>query len=304
MPSKTHQSQQINKQDLFNLIEQITPLNNSYRDLVRGSKNGAQILLLMWQVGSMIEAFTKKKNVKPHNLYWQIYGKAEGLKTSYITRDFLSYCLRIKKYFHKSEDILAKFPRLQAYSLFREAFPLLENPKFKLSSDDEGRIINALNSTAALKTIKSMIIEIKAHRIGFKNTRTQKLSELKPITDNFISIYNDIHNLIKSNDRHQIDAFTDTIRKDLLLILSQAVSALTQENLFVPKVESTNVLPENWTIFVTNIKLLLSSGIEVRNRFRRLVPPRKLFDLADMLNAFTTEQGVINYRKRKMTNLT
>ncbi|EKD57926.1 MAG: hypothetical protein ACD_57C00091G0002 [uncultured bacterium] len=257
----------------------------------------------MWQVGSIIEVYTEKNKIKPHNLYWQIYGKAEGIKTSYITRDFLSYCLRIKKYFNKSEDITKKFPRLQAYSLFREAFPLLENPKFKLSPDEETRIVNDLNSSATPQKIKKMIVEIKADRIGVKNTRNQKLNEMKPITDAFLAVYNEVYFLIKDNNKLETDALTNSIKKDYLLKLSQAVSALTQENLFVPVLGSRNDLPESWAIFVSDLKKLLNGTVEFRNRFRRLVPPRKLFDLADMLNAFTTEQGLANYRKRKMASL-
>ena len=300
MPNKTSTAQEPNKQRIYDLIEQITPLNNRYRDLIKGSQRGTEVLLVMWEVGSILEAFTKKNKIKPHNLYWRIYGKAEGIKTSYITRDFLSYCLRIKKYFKNSEDITNDFPRLQKYSLFREAFPLLENPKFKLSPDDENRIVNDLNSNVTPQKIKKMIVGIKAERIGVKNTRNQKLNEMKPITDDFLSVYNETYLLIKDNKQSEIDTLTSSLNKDYLLKLSQAVSALTQENLFIPDFASRNDLPENWVKFISSLKRLLSGSVELRNRFRRLFSPRKLFDLADMLNAFTTEQGVVNYRKRKM----
>ena len=139
-------NKEIDKQKVFDLIEQITPHNNRYRDLVKSSEGGTEILILMWKVGETIESFIKEQDVKPHNLYWQIYGKAEGLKISYITRDFLSYCLRIKKYFPNTSDISNRFPNLQKYTLFREAFLLLENLRFKLSQDEEMEIIKVLNS--------------------------------------------------------------------------------------------------------------------------------------------------------------
>src|SRR3989344_6327116 len=115
---KIKMSDQINKKDFFGLIEEITPLNNRYRDLIKGGEKGTEILLVMWQVGSILEAFVNEHKIKPHNLYWRIYGKAEGVRNSYITRDFLSYCLRIKKYFRESDTILKTFPHLQKYSLF------------------------------------------------------------------------------------------------------------------------------------------------------------------------------------------
>jgi len=293
------QNKEINKQKIFDLIEQITPHNNRYRDLVRNSEGGAEVLVLMWKVGDIIESFIKQHDIKAHNLYWQIYGKAEGLKTSYITRDFLSYCLRIKKYFTKVENISDEFPHLQKYSLFREAFPLLENPKFKLSEDEGNEIIKVLNSNNTPQSIKKMILAIKARRIGIKNTRKQKLSEMRPITDNFVAIYNEVYSIIKGNDQARLENFMNSFQRDSLVKLSQTVSALTQENLYIPELEDRKNLPDHWTKFIDNLKYLLRTTVETRNRFRRLVPPRKLFDLADMLNAVTIDHGVIDYKKRK-----
>ena len=293
------QNKEINKQKIFDLIDQITPHNNRYRDLVKSSEGGTEVLVLMWKVGDMLESFIKQYTIKPHNLYWQIYGKAEGIKTSYITRDFLSYCLRIKKYFLKVEDISDKFPHLRKYSLFREAFPLLENPKFKLSKDEWNEIIKVLNSNNSPQKIKKMILEIKDRRIGIKNTRTQKLNEMKPITDNFVVIYNELYSLIKGNDQVRLESFVNSFQKDSLVKLSQIVSALTQENLYIPELEDRKDLPDHWIKFIDNLRHLLKGTIEIRNRFRRLVPPRKLFDLADMISAFTNDRGIVNYKKRK-----
>lgn len=302
MTQKIMNSKEPTQKNLFDLIEKITPYNNHYRDLIKSGGNGTEILSLMWDVGAIIQVFIGAFQIKPHNLYWRIYGKAEGLKTSYITRDFLSYCLRIKKYFPAREDISKTFPYLQKYSLFREAFPLLENPKFKLSNSEEEEIIKILNSNANLKKIKTIIQRVKSDRIGIKNTRKQKLGEMKLITDSFVDIYNEIYEIIKKDDQSLLDGVEKNLSKDFLNIMSQAVSALTQENLYVPNLQVSSKLPEQWEIFVKNIKYLLESSVETRNRFRRLVSPRKLFDMADMLNALTIERGIINYRKRKNIN--
>ncbi len=287
------------KKDIFDLIEKITPYNNCYRDLVRNSNNGVEVLSLMWNVGEIIRLFINKFQIKPHNLYWQIYGKAEGSKTSYITRDFLSYCLRIRKYFSTAKSISTKFSHLQKYSLFRAAFPLLENPKFKLSQKEEVEIIKILNSNMNSKEIKEIIANIKLVRIGIRNTRTQRLNEMEAIVDNFVVIYNEIYNVIKKNNQFLLDKIEGVLSKEFLKTLSQTVSALTQENLYIPKIEGSQKIPNQWEIFVKNLKYLLGSSIETRNRFRRLISPRKLFDLADMLNALTIEHGIINYRRRK-----
>lgn len=74
MTSKTNED--IPKEELFNIINSITPLNNKYRDLSKAQNTGNQILRIMWQVGDLLEHFIAKHEIKPHFLYWQIYGKA------------------------------------------------------------------------------------------------------------------------------------------------------------------------------------------------------------------------------------
>lgn len=292
------------KNDLFGLIEEITPFNNLYRDLVKNGASGTQVLEAMWVIGDKLDRFMQRNMIKPHNLYWQIYGKAEGLKTSYITRDFLSYCLRVRRYFKKSDDVSKKFPNLQRYSLFREAFPLLGNPKYKLSDDQESTLIRLLNSNKSPQEIKEVIQKLKSSKIGITNTRTQRLDEIKPLADNFVTVYNHLYSLIKVNDVSELNKFTTLFGKEFLKVLSGTVSALTQENLYVPEIEISNqsALPREWQKFINDLKYLLSSALEVRNRFRRIVPPRKIFELADMLNVLTINDGVDNYRKRKNIN--
>lgn len=289
----------VDQKHLYQLIEDITPLNNRYRDLVKSGASGNAVLHIMWQVGSMLASFIEAHNVKPHALYWQIYGKAEGIKTSYITRDFLSYCLRIKKFFKSEETIDTLFPHLQRYSLFREAFPLLENPKYKLSDNEEQNILKILNSSSDPQKIKDYLVNIKTKRIGISNTRTQRLSEVQPYAENFKNVYNEVFNLIKSNNDRDIDRFKKMLGTDHLKTLSESIAALTQENLFVPELSTNSDLSPTWSAFVSNLQKLHAGTIESRNRFRRIVRPAKLFALADMLNAFTIENGVDNYRKRK-----
>jgi len=281
------------------LIEKITPLNNEYRDRVKLENSGTEMLELMWKVGEVLENFLKKEKIRPHTLYWQIYGKAPGLKRSYITRDFLSYCLRIKKFFGNCENIRKMFPQLKKYSLFREAFPLLENPKYRLKGNEYNKLIKVLNSTEDILETETFIVNLKKKRIGIKNPRTQRLSELKNEVDNFVNIFNYVYELIKENNANDIRNFRNKFSNKLILELSQLVASFTQEGLSHPEIKQYDHLPRNWINFVDNLKRLSKTSIETRNRFRRLVPPRKLMDLADMLNATISDQGIKNYRIKK-----
>jgi hypothetical protein len=295
---KVLKNKQPTTEKLLDLIGEIAPLNNRYRDLIKGRHMGSEVLCVMWQVGEILEVFLKRYPIKPHNLYWQIYGKAEGIKNSYITRDLLSYCLRIRRHFATVDDITTQFPTLKKYSLFREAFPLLENPRFKLSEEETRKLKRILNSDVDSNKIKATVLAMKAQHIGIRNTRMQRLQEMEPIRDNFVIVCEEIYNAIKTNDAQVIDNFRNTFTIDLLCKLSEAVAALTQENLYVPEVSTEVKLPVHWKQFMDNLRMLLQSTVETRNRLRRVIPPRKLFNLAEMLNALTTDNSVLNYKKR------
>lgn len=285
-----------NAQYVADLIEKITPLNNKYRDFIDNSVRGTDVLEVMWNVGNILEDYLKDNNIKPHTLYWQMYGRAEGLKNSYITRDFLSYCLRIRRYFGRKEEIRDNLPDLKLYSLFREALPLLENPKYQLPEGDKKKLIKLLNSKLSVSEIKSRIVAIKREKIGINNSRNQKLAEMKLFTDSFVLFYNEVYSLIKEADLNRIQRLRSKMPKGYINDLSQLISALTQEDLFVPKVEMNSELPDNWQDFIMKINLLFAGNIDKRNRFRRLVSPKKLMQLSDMVLALADDKKITNYK--------
>jgi hypothetical protein len=83
----------------------------------------------------------------------------------------------------------------------------------------------------------------------------------------------------------KIQQLRNLVSEEYFNNLSQLISALTLEGLFVPKVEVDPKLPEYWQDFITKVNLLFASNVEMRNRFRRLVVPRKLIQLSDMVLA-------------------
>lgn len=284
--------------NIFNLIEEITPFYNNYRDFVSEGKKGTEVLELMWDVGEILKKYLDSNKIKPHNLYWQIYGKAQGVKTSYITRDFLSYCLRIHKYFSKKDLIRGSFPNLKRYSLFREAFPLLENPKYKLPKEESVILLKLLNSDLEPQEIKEQIVTIKNNVIGIRNNRMQKIHEIEPTVNNFVLIYNQIYSLIKKNLENEHEDFLTMIGEDYIEELVQAISSLTEEGLYVPDLKSRNDLPEQWNSFINDLISLINGKVELRNRFRRVFSVKKIYILAEMFNALKSKKGILHYREK------
>ena len=269
---------------LFNLIGDIAPLNNKYKDLISNKRPGHEALLVMWNVGDIIETYINKHDIKPHALYWSIYGKSRGIRNSYITRDFLSYCLRIRKYFEVKSIIKKSFPNLQQYSLFREALPLLENKKYKRSRKETEELIKLLNSNNPPSYIKTSIVKMKKSIIGILNSRKQRLGEVVPLGKSFASVYN---KLLKKNGEYS-HFIKSKLQTTYIKRISESTSSLSQEGLYVPKLKINKIGNEEWDIFVDNLFTLTKSSIEDRNRFRKLFPPKKIIKLAEMIYAITT----------------
>lgn len=275
------------------LIEEITPLNNKYREAINANLPGKEILKIMWEVGEIL-FLHKIKNIHP--IAWKIYGKEKGIRRSYITRDFLSYCFRIRKYFKNKAAIEEKFPTLQKYSLFREAFPLLENPKYDISEEERITIIKLLNSNSPIQVIKKRIVGIKREKNRIYNDRRQRLNEMVPLRDNFKEIYNDLSALLGDGDISRVGVLREQVGKNLILLLSQLCLSLTQEGLKFPKIDKNQIdnLKGKWKIFCRNLIMLSNSHIETRNRFRRLVPISKIMEVAEILNGLRSDEGFSN----------
>ncbi|MFO7846793.1 MAG: hypothetical protein R6V27_09550 [Balneolaceae bacterium] len=272
------------------LIEEITPLNNEYRIGIKANLPGNEILKIMWDAGEILVS----KGIKNiHPIAWKIYGKEKGLRRSYITRDFLSYCFRIRKYFKNKSEIDKKFPNLQRYTLFREALPLLDNPKYSLSSEEKRKLLDLLNSNKSYQVIKNEIIKTKRKKHRIYNDRRQKLGEVIPIKDNFIKIYEEIFKIVENNEYQEIEKLKADVGAGNLLKFSQFCLSLTQEGLSFPELKKEKIkkLDDHWEIFGENLIELSNADEEKRNRFRRVIPISKIMGLAEMLKGITTNEG-------------
>ena len=272
---------EISEYFIAHLIEEITPYNNLYRVGIRAGLDGKSILEIMWDVG---EILIKNGVKKIHPVAWAIYGKERGIRRSNITRDFLSYCFRIRKYFSSKETIGKMFPNLRRYSLFREAFPLLENPKYQLSKEQREGLIKLLNSNQCEQFIKQEIKKLKKVIINKHNDRRQRLTEALPYKKNFDEIFNEVRLLLEENNKRK--EFVEKIGRNTLDQLSQLCLAFTQEGLMFPKIDEIHImkLEGKWKEFVLNLVNLSKASIENRNRFRRVVSVSKIIELAEMIH--------------------
>ena len=83
--------------------------------------------------------------------------------------------------------------------------PFFDNDKYLLKGKEKKDLLNILNSNESSNLILKKIKLLQSQKIGRKNPRNQKLKEVEPQKDVFISFYNYIFNLIKDNSYETIN---------------------------------------------------------------------------------------------------
>jgi len=282
------------------LIESITPLYNSYKDN-KDKLLPVESLEIMWDIGGLLDKFIKTHNVKPHSLYREIYGKGEGSKNitqkSYITREFQGRCFRIRHMFPNKEQIRKELGRLRNFTAFREAMPFLDNPKYALKGEERGALIKLLNSNLKPSALLARIRALQAQKINRKNPRTQRLSDLEGIKQNFIDFYNYVYNLLKLKDYDSAFAKINNIPPEKIRELAKATACLCQEGLKSVKLVIPSGFDQLWLNYYNNINYLIGQKEpKERRRFRRIMPPYRIIRLADMLYALVDKKTYENFK--------
>jgi hypothetical protein len=286
------------------LLSNITPHYNNYKS--NKSKISAfESIIIMWEIGFFIEGYTKNNNISPHNLYREIYGKSESANNiaqkSYITREFLSRCLRIYKMFASKNEIKLKFPSLGDFSSFREAMPFFDNPVYKLTKIEEADLFKLLNSNKKGTDIVKALDKKKKSINNISNSRNQRLNDL----DNEVKIFKEFYNLVYKNIRDNnydvcINNLNLTMSEvDKFLNLSKNLSALSQEG--VLKFEMNEYIFKNDVVnkFYHTITILMKPNDEkIRRRFRRLIPPGKIIQLAEYVYSLGTNLNFNNIKSK------
>ncbi|MFA4889303.1 MAG: hypothetical protein WC628_07005 [Candidatus Omnitrophota bacterium] len=282
------------------LIDAITPLYNFYKEN-KHKISAVEALEVMWDIGEQLRKYIRNYKIKPHTLYRQIYGMAEGkeniVQKSYITREFQNRCFRIRKLFPDKAQVRKEYSRLRNFTAFREAMPFLDNPKYALKGEEKEDLLRMLNSNLKPNILLKRIRELQVQKINKKNPRTQRLHEVESIKQNFIALYNYVYSLINLKDYELVLNKTNNISPEVIRDLAKAASSLCQEGLKITEF----VLPDNldpvWENYYKDADYLINQkDAKKRRRFRRIVPPERIIKLVDMLYALTSKSAYDNFR--------
>lgn len=275
------------KEKINNIIRRISPLNNNYRVGIRTGLKGTEILKIMWDVGDILLL----ENVnKIHSIAWEIYGKTPGNRKSYITRDFLSYCFRIRKFFKNRDDIDRQFPSLKKYSIFRESLPFLDNDKYRLSENEENKLLEIMNSNLPNDRIKKYIVDLKKNKISIKNPRTQKLYQLESQKIIFMEIYKRIKDLVDNKNEVEIRKMYEDISIDVIRKIAKLLLYLTHEDFNKPEYIGTIKVDGKLQEFLNEMFKISSSNLETRNRFRRLINPTMIIKMSEFFSCIKSKE--------------
>ncbi|MFB3897115.1 MAG: hypothetical protein ACE14V_12510 [bacterium] len=270
------------------LIDKIGPFNNRIRD-----SEGYEKISLMWDVGNiLIEQGIKKI----HPVAWKIQ------ETSYITRDLLSYCYRIRRKWTSKSELYKLFHNVKSFTAFRESLPLIENEKFILNNNEIQEIVNLLNKENTKEVIQKILI-LKSKIINIKNDRRQRLNEVEEEERIFKGFYSYILDIIKQENIIEINKIKEDINQDDLLKLSQMCMAIAVDNYRGPEDIKTRKEIGLFKEFIDKILPLSVADKQKKARFKRKIAADKLIELADILNSIRLGESLSDIRKRLNINI-
>ncbi len=261
------------------LIDQITPIYNEYRENKDNLPPNSSICL-MYDIGGYIKEYLDNNDVKPHNLYRKIYGRSEGsfdnTKKSYITREFLGRCYRVKNMFSNKEDIMSKFPSLGSFTNFRESMPFFDNEKYKFEGDDMDNLLSLLNSDLPNKKIHSVIKKLQKEKIGIRNDRKQRLNDFDAYKKVFVDFYNRVYKMKLEGEK--------TSESDLYIKLSKNLSAMCLDGIQYTPFEMPENIDEIDKAFCELVEFFITrkTNVEIR-RFRRVIDVNRFSMLSEYL---------------------
>ena len=278
----------------MHIISEIAPLYNSYQKETDPVKS----IVLMWEIGKILDGYIMQLNIKPHALYRELYGKSEtGRNTeqrSYISREFQGRCFRVYHMFKDTEEIRLKLKKLKNITIFREAMPFFDNDKYKVDRQQLYSILTADKSAAAiLQDVKNLQNTV----INKQNPRTQRLAEMKDSVEIFKSFYMYILSFIRMQEYNtSSQKFID--ETGLTVVQTRELAKNTEQLVLTSVVHKPIIvqsISHNVDAYVKMIDEILTPGnIKKLRRFKRLVNSRYILLLTDMLYALTDNDSYQN----------
>jgi hypothetical protein len=245
------------------LIEEISPLNNLYREAVREGRQPFESIGYMWDIGEVLRSAGVEEP----------YPVAERIqRESYITRDLLTFSWRVRGYFTDRRSIKRRFGQISYLTAFRWAFPLLEGGRYRLSKAGERELVRLVNSDANLAEIKREVSRMKQGRLPATSSRESSPGGAGSFAAIYAQRLADLEMLMRQGSRQKLLRFLEPFTPEALLSWNKLCLAFADDSFAPPQsLPPLDGIPWEWADLIESMYVLASRGREARNRARRLV---------------------------------
>ncbi len=273
------------------LIEEIAPLNNLYRQAVKEHQPCHISLGYLWDIGDIL----KEAGVE------QITPLASAIHArSYITAQIVMYSFRMRRYFSQRGTIKRRFGKVASYAAFRDAFPLLENERYRLTRARERELVRLLNSGKGSAEIRREIAAIKKARVPDRKRRDMRPHELDSFVQMFDERYNELRGVMAKGSTRSISLFGRRLGAEVLLFCNRLCLSLADES-FAPPEEMPPLddIDPRWSAFIKGMYEVTSGDRVARNRARRRIKPMHFVTMGSYMDILRDERKIKEYSEKR-----
>lgn len=273
------------------LIDEIAPLNNLYRQAVKERRPCHVSLGYLWDIGDILLGAGVD----------QITPLASAIHArSYITAQIVMYSFRIRRYFPQRGTIKRRFSKLTSYAAFRDAFPLLENERYRLTRAKERELVRLLNSEKESREIRQEIAAMKKARVPERKKRDMRLHELDSFAEMFDERYSELQGVMNKGSRRSITLFGRQLGTEVLLFCNRLCLSLADESFSPPEeMPPLDGIDPRWSVFIKSMYDVVSGDKVARNRARRRIKPMHFVTMGNHMDILRDERKIREYVEKR-----
>ncbi len=290
--------------ELRRILDGITPHNNVYRDRRASVRDK---LAAMWEIGDVL---VKAGVTSPHSLGWNLQRETGGL----VKRPTIFRSHKFRVVWADKDAFLQAFGNIRGLSSLVDMLPLLDpaqRTKHAVPEEVVKGLVRQMHILPPSK-FKSRLDAIKKEyadeTLGKTYDRNRHLAALRPVAQSFRKVYTRIRGAVMRADRTVLSAIRrDIPAEELRLFSSMCLALTTKENRDLcshpPRTKSiAGDVP--FRIAYDGAATLLRAGVDARRaKFRKLLLPEALVDLAELCNSVATDECVRAYKQRGRVNI-
>lgn len=275
---------------LGRIIEEISPLNNLYREAVRAGRPPFEAVGYMWDIGEALRAAGVEEP----------YPVAERIqRESYITRDLITFSWRVRGYFPDRRTIKRRFGRVTRLTAFRLVFPLLEGDRYRVTRADERALVRLVNSGASLEEVRRETARMKQGRLPSAPARAGRPAG----TDSFAALFEprlaELESLLEGEAGRKAFAFLKPFSPGVLLAWNRLCLAFADDSFAPPEeLPPLDGIPAGWAGLIEEMHSLASRGGTPLGRARRAVDRMDFVTMGKYVGILRDREKLLGYLER------